>query len=74
MPTIAPTVPTGKPSLAGPDAVLFPIAVPFDGDVMVVDDVVVHIDPGEPMNISWLIAVESTQAVPQSVCVKDGAL
>ena len=44
------------------------VAVVVDGGF-----VVVHIDPGEFKKISKLLAVESTQAVPQSVCVKDSA-
>ena len=31
------------------------------------------IDPGEPTNISFLLAFESIQAVPQSLCVNDAA-
>ena len=31
------------------------------------------IDPGEPTNISVLLAVESTQAVPQSLCMNNFA-
>ena len=44
------------------------VAVVVDGLV-----VVVHMDPCEPVNMEDLLAVESTQAVPQSVCVKDSA-
>ena len=43
-----------------------------EADVVVVD-AVFDIDPDEPENMSILLAVDSTQAAPQSFCLNDVA-